>query len=236
MKLAHIAVLAAAGVAIAALAGVFQPTGARSAAGADPSSGGITVNGTGSVSVVPDRTSFTFGSVSQAATAAAALRESAASMTRIVDALRRAGVAKSDLQTAEVSLAPRLNENGDAVAGYTATSSVTATVSTIGDAGAVVDAAVAAGANQIYGPDLVASDRDASYRTALEAAVADARKKAQLLATMAGTTLGRITTIVETGDTPQPLFAAGAARDSATEIEPGTQTVEAGVTVTFAVA
>jgi uncharacterized protein YggE len=234
MKLARIAVLAAAGLALAAFAGVFQPTGARSASGADPSSSGITVNGTGSVSVVPDRASFTFGSVSQAETAAEALRASAESVTRIVDALRRAGVTKADLQTAEVSLEPRLNANGDAVVGYTATNSVTATVRKLADAGGVVDAAVAAGANQVYGPNLVASDQDASYGKALEAAVADARKKAELLASTAGTTLGRITSIVETGGTPQPLFAVGAAQDS-TPIQPGTQALEAGVTVTFAV-
>jgi uncharacterized protein YggE len=235
MKLARIAVLAAAGLALAAFAGVFQPTGARSASGADPSSGGITVNGTGSTSVVPDRASFTFGSVSQAGTAAEALRASAESVTRIVAALRRAGVAKADLQTAEVSLEPRLNANGDAVVDYTATNSVTATVRKLAEAGGVVDAAVGAGANQVYGPNLVASDRDASYGTALEAAVADARRKAELLASTAGTTLGRITSIVEAGGTPQPLFAASAAQDSAPAIQPGTQTVEAAVTVTFAV-
>jgi uncharacterized protein len=233
MKLVHIALLAAVGLAIAAFAGVFQPSGARSAAGADPASGGITVTGTGTTSIVPDRASFTFGTISQAATAAAALRASSDGVTRIVDALRRAGVAKSDLQTAEVSLAPRMNENGDAVEGYTATNSVTATVRKIGDAGAVIDAAVGAGANQVYGPNLLASDQDAAHRTALKAAVAEARKKAELLASTSGTTVGRITAIAESGGTPQP-FAATAARDSAVQIEPGTQPVEASVTVTFA--
>ena len=64
MKLARITVIAAAGVAIAAFAGVFQPSGARSAPAADASTDGITVLGTGSVSVVPDRASFAFGTVS----------------------------------------------------------------------------------------------------------------------------------------------------------------------------
>jgi uncharacterized protein YggE len=232
MKLVHLALLAAAGMAVAALAGVFQPTRAESAA--PPGSGRITVVGTGSASVVPDRTSFTFGTVSQARTAADALRASAEAVARIVDALHTAGVARADIQTAEVSVSPRMNESGDAVVGYTASDSVSVTVRKIAAAGDVVDAAVGAGANQVYGPELVASDQDSAYRKALAAAVAKARDKAELLAGSAGARLGRITAVAEGDATPQPVFAASAARDSAVKIEPGTQTVDATVTVTFA--
>lgn len=231
MKLVHLALLAAAGVAVAALAGVFQPTRAESAAA--PGSGRITVVGTGSASIVPDRTSFTFGTVSQAGTAAGALRASAEAVSRIVEALRGAGVAKADIQTSEVSVSPRMNESGDAVIGYTASDSVSVTVREIGAAGDVVDAAVGAGANQVYGPELVASGQDSAYRNALAAAVAKARDKAELLASTAGATLGRITAIAEGDPAPQPVFAS-AAKDSAVQIEPGTQTVDATVTVTFA--
>lgn len=231
MKLVHLALLAAAGVAVAALAGVFQPTRAESAAA--PGSGRITVVGTGSASIVPDRTSFTFGTVSQAGTAAGALRASAEAVSRIVEALRGAGVAKADIQTSEVSVSPRMNESGDAVVGYTASDSVSVTVREIGAAGDVVDAAVGAGANQVYGPELVASGQDSAYRNALAAAVAKARDKAELLASTAGATLGRITAIAEGDPAPQPVFAS-AAKDSAVQIEPGTQTVDATVTVTFA--
>jgi uncharacterized protein YggE len=72
MKLARIAVLAAAGVAAAAFAGVLQPAGAGGAS-TDGTPAGITVTGSGSAYVVPDRASFTFGTISQAATAGAAL-------------------------------------------------------------------------------------------------------------------------------------------------------------------
>ena len=67
------------------------------------------------------------------------------------------------------------------------------------------------------------------------AAFADARAKAETLASAAGKGLGQITAISEGGASPQPLPATGA-RDSATQIEPGTQKIEASVSVTFAFA
>src|SRR6187549_1319837 len=95
MKLARLTLLIAGGVAIAAFAGVFQPSGARSASAADAPTGGITILGTGSTNVTPDRASFAFGTVSQAATAIAALAASSQSVARVIAALKRAGVAQS---------------------------------------------------------------------------------------------------------------------------------------------
>jgi uncharacterized protein YggE len=234
MKLARLALLAAAGVAIAAIAGVLQPSGAHGAP-ADTSSGGITVVASGSANVTPNRASFAFGTVSQAATANAALAASSQSVARVIAALKRVGVAQADIQTADVSLSPRTNDNGDQVVGYTAANTVTATIRKIGDTGDVVDAAVSAGANQVSGPNLLASDQDAAYRNALKGAVADARAKAETLATASSSTLGKITAIVEgAGATPMPLAAA--AKDSSVPIEPGTQKIEATVSVTFAIA
>jgi uncharacterized protein len=231
MKLARLSVLAAAGVAIAAFAGVFQPSGAHSAA-ADTSAGGVTVVGTGSANVTPDRASFAFGTLSQAATANAALAASSQSVARVIAALRKAGLAQADIQTADVALSPRMNDNGDAIVGYTASNTVTATIKTLGDAGDVVDAAVNAGANQVSGPNLLASDQDAAYRAALKSAVAQARAKAETLAEAANGTLGKVTALVE-GSGAMPLPMAGA-KDSAVPIEPGTQRIEASVSVTFA--
>ena len=234
MKLARLALLAAGGVAVAAFAGVFQPSGAESAPG-DTSTGGITVFGTGSANMTPDRASFSFGTVSQAATANAALAASSQSVARVVAALKKAGVAQADIQTSNVSLSPRMNDNNNEIVGYTASNTVTATIKKLGDAGDVVDAAVAAGANQVYGPNLLASDQNASYRTALKAAVAEARTKAETLAAASSSTLGKITAIVEGGgSTPMPM-AVGAAKDSSVSIEPGTEKIEATVSVTFAI-
>jgi uncharacterized protein len=233
MKLARISLLAAAGAAVAAFAGVFQPSGAQSA-GADTSAGGITVVGTGSANLTPDRASFAFGTVSQAATANAALAASSQSVARVIAALKKAGLAQADIQTADVSLSPRMNDKGDAIAGYTASNTVTATIKKLGDAGDVVDSAVTAGANQVSGPNLFASDQDAAYRAALESAVAQARAKAETLAAAANGTLGKVTAIVEGGGAVPLPMAVGATKDSSVPIEPGTQKIEANVSVTFA--
>ena len=232
MKFARLALLAAGGLAIVAFAGVFQPSGAHSAPG-DTSTGGITVLGTGSVNVTPDRASFAFGTVNQAATANGALTASSQSIARVIAAIKKAGVAQADIQTSDVSLSPRMNDTGNEIVGYTASNTVTATIRKLGDAGDVVDAAVGAGSNQVYGPNLLASDQDAAYRNALKAAVADARAKAETLAAAANSTLGKITAIVEGGGA-MPMPVAVGAKDSSVPIEPGTQKIEATVSVTFA--
>jgi uncharacterized protein len=118
-----------------------------------------------------------------------------------------------------------------------ATNTVSATIKELAKAGALIDAAVNAGANQVNGPSLSHGDQDALYRQALKAAVANARANAQVLASAANVSLGRVTTIVEGGGAPQPIpfAAADKAMAESTPIEPGTQQTTANVTVTFSV-
>jgi uncharacterized protein YggE len=219
-------------VLAAALAAATLP-GAAVSADAEP--GGITVQGTASVVSVPDRAELSFGVESQAETARAALAANAAEMRRVIAALKAAGA--TDVKTQSVSLSPRYTQQ-NAVQGYAAQNSVSATIKELAKAGAVIDAAVNAGANQVYGPSLSRGDQSELYRQALKAAVANARASAQALAEAANVSLGRVTAIVEGGGAPQPLpFAASAKADAvaSTPIEPGTQQISATVTVTFSV-
>jgi uncharacterized protein YggE len=204
--------------------------GAATSAAAEPA--GITVQGTASVESVPDRAELSFGVESQGATARAALAANAAEMRRVLAALRSAGA--TNLKTQYVSLSPRYGERNEAQ-GFTATNSVSATVREIARAGSVIDAAVAAGANQVNGPSLSRGDQTALYRQALRTAVENARATAQALAAASGLSLGRVTAIVEGGGAPQPLpfAAASKAMDESTPIEPGTGTITATVSVTF---
>jgi uncharacterized protein YggE len=213
----------------ATLVAVSLP-GAATSAAAEPA--GITVQGKASVESVPDRAELSFGVESQGATARAALAANAAEMRRVLAALRSAGA--TNVKTQYVSLSPRYTERNEAE-GFNATNTVSATVRDIARAGAVIDAAVAAGANQVYGPSLSRGDQTALYRQALKAAVENARATAQALAAASGLSLGRVTAIVEGGAAPQPLpFAASKAMDeAATPIEPGTDEVSATVSVTF---
>jgi len=232
VKLVRIAALAALALATLAFAGVLGPAGAHGSAVHAPV-GGITVSGSGSVTVTPDRAGFAFGVVTQAQTAAAALSADSAAIARVLSALEQAGIAKADTQTAEVSLSPRTNDKGDAIVGYTASNTVSTKLHNLDKAGAVIDTAVAAGADTVSGPNLFVEDQTSAYRTALAAAVVDARAKAQALAAAAGVALGRVTDLEEgTAEAPVPLDA-GAAK-TGTPIEPGTQSVGATVKVTFA--
>jgi uncharacterized protein YggE len=210
---------------------IAYQTGGGGTTGALP---GITVMGTGTARAVPDVADWSFGVQADAETASAALEEASAATRRIIDALRDAGIVQEDLRTEQVSLYPRTTNDGRAVIGYTASSSVHAIVRDLDQAGAVVDAAVEAGANQVYGPSLSRSDENELYRDALRAGVADARAKAQVIADAAGVTLGKVVGVQE-ASASQPMPAAEDARASATPIVPGTQEIQASVVVTFAV-
>jgi uncharacterized protein len=221
--------------ALALFASAAEPDSAHGLA-AQLKAEGITVTGMGVVRAVPDRAEISFGVVTPGRTASQALSVNDAAIERVVAALRRAGIAAGDIQTRSFSVSPRHNEAGDEITGYTAENTVSVQLRNLDRAGAVIDAAVGAGANQVFGPSLSRSDSSALYRSALRAGVADARVKAQELASAAGVSLGQIVGVVEQGssaDPPQP--AAADARTSA-PIQPGTQQIQASVVVTFAVA
>jgi uncharacterized protein YggE len=198
---------------------------------------GITVTGTGTANAVPDVADWSFGVQSDAETASGAMSAAAEATRRIIDALRDAGIEQRDLRTENVSLYPRTTDDGRAVIGYTASSSVHATVRDLDRAGAIVDAAVRAGANEIYGPTLRIDDTRAQYQAAAEAALDDARARAEALAARAGLTLGVPVAIVDSGGgSPMPAYdRALAGAESAVPIEPGVNEVTAALTVTFAI-
>jgi uncharacterized protein YggE len=214
-----------------AIAGIAQPHFGKAAD--TPVKKTITVTGNGKVTTVPDRATFDFTVNSQAATAKAALAKNNDEAAAMIAALKNAGIAAADLQTGQVSLNPMMNDKGTDVVGYAASNTVTAKT-TLAKAGAIVDAAVGAGANGVSGPMLSRSDADSLYRDALKNAVADAGEKAKALASAAGLTLGSVQTVVEGSQASPPIaFAQKAAGDASTPIEAGSQSIEASVTVTY---
>ena len=234
MKLSRLVTLTVLAIAVVALAGAARPEPASGLA-AQLREKGITVNGTGVVRAVPDRADLWFGVESQGRTATAALAANGVEMRRVIAALRGAGIAAADLQTQQVSLSPRYSNDGGDIIGYSAQNAVSARIRDLDLVGAAIDAAVGAGANQVSGPSLSRSDQTELYRSALRASVADARAKAQTIATAAGVALGSVVTVTETGGAPMPVAEKGAATADSTPIEPGTQEIQASVTVTFAV-
>ncbi|MCS7007782.1 MAG: SIMPL domain-containing protein, partial [Thermoleophilia bacterium] len=188
-------------------------------------------NGVGTVTAAPDEAQLVLGVETRGATAREAVRANADAARKIINALRRAGA--RELATQMVSVYPVSGESGK-IEAYAASSSVSA-VSDVEDAPGLIDAAVDAGANQVFGPIMSAKNAEELYRQALAKAVAEARARAEVLAKAAGRSLGAIRAIVESGaSAPIPLAAERAAGgDAAIPIVPGTQETTATVTVTF---
>lgn len=236
MKPIRIAAVAALVLAAAAVAGVGRPEEARSEQGTTIH--GITVSASGTVETTPDTAALELGVETHASNAKDALAQNAERLRRVIDALRKAGVA-DDLRTSNVSLWPQRDNDGRSVTGYQAQNTVSAELD-VAKAGDAIDAAVAAGANVVGGPSLSVGDRDALYGKALKNAVEAARGKAEAIADAAGVNVGRVTAVVEsTGyQEPLPMPYAMRAADAveSTPIEPGKQAIEATVTVTFALA
>lgn len=189
---------------------------------------------------VPDLATIRAGVVTQGTTAQAALSENATRMDRVIAALKRAGVSDRDLQTATIQLNPqyRYGENvPPAITGYQATNTVSVRFRDVAKSGAILDALVREGANQIDGPNLAVEAMDTAMDEARTDAIRRARARAELYAKAAGLRVERILVIAEgaTALPPQPMpqmmMRAEMAKDS--QVLPGEQEINATVTVRF---
>lgn len=228
--------LVALSIAAAALVAA-APASAQQAQDA-PEERSITVGGEGFLFADNDLATFQLGVTTRRRAAGAALRANSAAMRRIAAAVRARGVAAADIETDVVSL-DRTSVRRRTF--FVARNAIAVTIRDLGDAGAVVDAAVRAGATNVYGPSFGLADREAIYRDALALAFADARAKAERLAREAGVALGPVLRIRESGvedfgddDEGGGRFDATLQSGGEAPISPGRSRVSAGVTVTFA--
>ena len=203
----------------------------------------IAVEGTGRVRVEPDEAIVELGVLVLRPTAADARDEAAAQMTRVVDALRGAGIADADLRTSALSLSPTYEHRPDGTSrrtGYEVANRVTATVRSIESLAPLVDGAIAAGATSLDGVSFRRADETAAERDALAAALAAAREKAEAVADAAGVALGQIEWVEEAGGMT-PHHGAKLRRMEAfavadTPVMGGTMEIARSVRVAFAIA
>ncbi|MGY2732543.1 SIMPL domain-containing protein [Sphingomonas sp. UYP23] len=199
----------------------------------------LDISAEGRTSRVPDVATIRAGVMTQGQTAAAALGDNAGRMARVLAALKQAGVAARDIRTANVSLSPQYRyADGQApvVTGYQASNSVAIRFRDVAKSGAILDALVAQGANQIDGPSLSLDQPDAALDEARISAVKIATARAQLYAKAAGMSVVRVVSITESGANdggaqPPMVFMARAKAAPSTEISAG----ETDVSVTLAV-
>lgn len=233
MKTLRIVIAALVVLAIAALSGIGRPEAAESAS--EDTREGITVTGVGRVNTVPDEAEFSLGITTEGRTARGALAANSERMRELIEALEAAGVAERDIQTRDVSVGSDYDESGRSD-DFVASNTVSVLIRDLDRAGAVLDAAAQAGANNVYGPSLTRSNREGLEAKALEDAVANARKRAETLADAAGVDLGAVSAISESAQIPQGELAFRAVdAASSPPIEKGTQEIQATVIVTFAI-
>ena len=203
--------------------------------------GTITVPGRGSVRVDPDVALIRLGVVVVRSTASHARAIAASTMEAVVDALIEGGVDRRDLRTTLVGLDAVRDYSGESaprITGYQLTNTLEATVRSVDRVGALIDAALEAGATSMDGLTFVLADPTAALADARRLAMADARRRAETLAAEAGVAVGRVVEIVEGGPLPpgppRPLAEMQLkAADVATPVEGGASDLDVSVTVSF---
>lgn len=200
--------------------------------------GTLTVTGMATVTAVPDQATLSLGVTTTGATAAAAMGANNDAASAVIARLIAAKVADRDMQTTGLSLNPNwvMNAAGTTqeIQGYTASSTLTVRIAALDAAGAILDAAIADGANTLNGLTFGLADPRPVEDDARKAAVADALARAQVLALAAGETLGPIVSITEGGGGQQPMpMLFKAAADSAVPLAAGEVGVSAEVTIVW---
>lgn len=200
--------------------------------------GTLTVTGMATVTAVPDQATLSLGVTTTGATAAAAMGANNDAASAVIARLIAAKVADRDMQTTGLSLNPNwvMNAAGTTqeIQGYTASSTLTVRIAALDAAGAILDAAIADGANTLNGLTFGLADPRPAEDDARKAAVADALARAQVLALAAGETLGPIVSITEGGGGQQPMpMLFKAAADSAVPLAAGEVGVSAEVTIVW---
>lgn len=199
----------------------------------------LTVTGDGRSTAAPDLALITLGVSTEAVTAVDAMSQNATRQQAVIDALKADGVEARDIQTSGLNLQPKMEYiDGQApkLVGYVAQNTVNVRVRDIAGLGGVLDKLVATGANEISGISFAREDMTAAQDDARNAAVAEARRKAQLMAEAAGMRLGDLRALSDAPvfDGPQPMMAMRSREKAdATPIEAGELNISARVSAVF---
>jgi uncharacterized protein len=202
----------------------------------------LSLSGHGEARLAPDMAVVTLGVASTAATAREALDANSKSMESIIATLTAAQIERRDVQTSNFSVSPRYDygQGGSQqpkVLGYDVSNNVNVTIRKLDALGAVLDAVVSAGSNQINGVMFQIARPEAASDEARKLAVADAKRKANIYAQASGVTLGNIVSISEGGgyQPPIPMFKTMRAEAMAADvpIAQGEQVIAVDVNITW---
>jgi uncharacterized protein YggE len=243
--------IGAAGLVLAAALLVFNFSAPR-LAGAQAAGGNmentISVSGSGEAMGTPDIAYISLGVDYTDAVAGTAIEQANTRMRAIIEALKGAGLAEADIQTASYNVFPQYNydQNGNPTGAPTfrVQNTLNVTVRDISQAGALIDVALQAGANTVNSLSYGFSDSKALESQARQEAVEDARSRAQELATLFGVQLGDVVMVTESIYLPAPIPMGGGfnrmdiaqAGGVAPQVTPGQMSVSVSINVSFAIA
>ena len=202
----------------------------------------LDVSATGEVTRVPDLAIISAGVQTLKPTATAAIEENAARTERVREALKRAGIEDKDIQTSNLSLNPEYQydqNRAPRLTGYRASNTVNVKFRDLKRTGAILDALVAEGANQINGPSLTIDKPESALDEARAKAIVNGRMRADLYARALGMRVVRLISVSESGGyavpPPMPMVAMMAERsaDASSKIDPGTQQLQVSVAMSF---
>ncbi len=203
---------------------------------------GITVTGHGEVQASPDTGFFQVGVQVHATTVGAARDAASKAADAVNKSLKANGIADADIKTTNYSINPEYDyrSNTPKLTGYVVTNTVEVKVRKVDTFSKVIDDATAAGGDsvQLQSVRFDVADNSKLLDQARQAAVDDARKKAEQLAKLGGGSLGKPISINEVQSSmPQPLIAKGLpaapATGAAVPISPGSGTVTVDVSATW---
>ena len=207
-----------------------------------PRSPSITVVGTGEAYGKPDIAHVQVGVVTEAATAAEALRKNNEAMSRLMAMLRKRGIEDRDFQTVRFNVSPqykydKTQQEPPRIAGYQVTNEVNVKIRKLSALGEFLDETVSLEANQIRGISFDVSDPAKLFDEARRKAMADAQHRAGIYAEAAGLKLGHPITIEEQAGRPAPYPVARmeTMAAQAVPVAPGEQVFTTHVTVVFAI-
>ncbi len=200
----------------------------------------IEVNGSGETRTSPDTADLDLAIETHAKTAEQAANLNAALATKVIDALKSKLGDQGKITTGGYSLNPEYDQRPSqkpTIVGYDAQNSVTVNTGALDLVGALMDTAIAAGANRINSLSFSVKDDTKARTAAIAIATRDARAQAEALAAALDVKLGKVlkaTTVSE--QRPTPLYmgrAMAMSANVATPVEPGEVTVPATVSLTF---
>jgi uncharacterized protein YggE len=237
-----------AALVVAGLLGLATMLTAQDARAAEERNRRISVTGVGEVTAAPDMATVTLGVVSEAETAAAALAQNSETVSELIAALKAEEIADRDIQTANFSIQPKIvypertrTDPGEPrIVGYTVNNSLIVRIRNLERTGAILDRMVTLGSNTVSGIQFGAADPKPIEARAREAAVADAKARAELYAKAAGVALGDIVLITESGGVepprPVPMARTTMAEAMPVPVEGGELSFSARVSIVWDIA